>query len=437
MPEDVSPSQPLREIEPAAPVEGATSTPRGSSNDSGCPTLAGAGTAPAAPASFIGASIGDFELLAELGRGGMGVVYQAKQKSLDRVVALKMLHPDPSHSATVLARFLGEARAAASLVHPNIVTIFQVGECVLGHYIAMEYIDGPTLEAVMAKGPVPVPWSVGLLIPVSEAVHHAHSKGLIHRDLKPANIMIDRQRRPVVMDFGIAKTVGKPSNLTQEGLIVGTPAFMSPEQARSGAVPVGPRSDVYALGAILYTLLVGRLPFDEGAALDTLLKVVSPEPPPPVRSLRSEVPRALERLCMKCLEKDPADRPGSARAFADALRRIKARLPAAKQGLSSARRRVRSVLLVDCATSKALRLFYATTVIGRSSECDIVLKAPDVSKRHCQILLEQDRVILQDLSSSNGTCVNGEEIDRCVLQHGDQLEIGGSLFEVRFPSRDS
>src|SRR5262249_4041056 len=128
MPEDVSPSQPLREIEPAAPVEGATSTPSGSSSDSGCPTLAGAGPAPAAPVSFIGTSIGDFELLAELGHGGMGVVYQAKQKSLDRVVALKMLHPDPSHSATVLARFLGEARAAASLVHPNIVTIFQVGE---------------------------------------------------------------------------------------------------------------------------------------------------------------------------------------------------------------------------------------------------------------------------------------------------------------------
>jgi serine/threonine protein kinase len=442
MPDDTSPSQPVREVEADAPPEGVTRTPSGSPSDSGCPTLTGPGAVPTAPspeapASFVGTSFGDFELLAELGRGGMGVIYQAKQKSLDRVVALKMLHSDPSPSATVLARFLGEARAAASLAHPNIVTIFQVGECTLGHYIAMEYIDGPTLETVMNKGPLPVPWAVGLLISVAEAVHYAHSKGIIHRDLKPANIMIDRQRRPVVMDFGIAKLVGKASTLTHEGLIVGTPAFMSPEQARSGPIPVGPRSDVYALGAILYTLLAGRLPYDADTVLDTLLKVVSPDLPPPVRTLRSEVPGALERLCTKCLNKDPDDRPSSARSLADALRRIKARHPAAQQGFSSARRKVRSVVLVARATGKALRLFNATTVIGRSSECDIVLQAPDVSKRHCQILLKEDRVVLQDLQSSNGTCVNGDMVDRCILRHGDQVEIAGSIFEVRLPTSES
>jgi serine/threonine protein kinase len=344
-----------------------------------------------------------------------------------------MLHADPSRNATVLARFLAEARAAAALAHSNIVTIYQVGECTLGHYIAMEYIDGSTLEAVMDKGAVPVPWAVSLLVPVAEAVHFAHSKGIVHRDLKPANIMIDRNRRPVVMDFGIAKVLGQAANITQEGLIVGTPAFMPPEQARPGLLPIGPRSDVYSLGAILYTLLAGRFPFDEGTALDTLLKVVSPEPPPLVRTLRSEVPGALERLCMKCLNKDPAGRPSSARALADALRRIKARLPAASPGLSTARRKVRSVVLVARATGKHLRLFNATTVIGRSSECDIVLQAPDVSKRHCRILLEERRVVLEDLQSSNGTCVNGKTVARCVLHDGDQVDIAGSIFEVRLP----
>jgi serine/threonine protein kinase len=439
MPEDTRPPQPLRDAEPKQAA--ATAPPSGAASDPACPTLNGAGEESAhagggapAPDSFVGTCVGDFELLAELGRGGMGIVYKAKQKSLDRTVALKMLQADPSRSETVLARFLAEARAAAALAHPNIVTIFQVGQCPAGHYFAMEYIDGPTLEEVLQKGPVPVPWAVTLLAHVAAAVHYAHTKGVIHRDLKPANIMIDRGRRPVVMDFGIAKMAGKASALTQEGLIIGTPAFMSPEQARSGAVPVGPRSDVYALGAILYTLLAGRFPFDEGSSLDTLLKVVSPQPPPSVRSIRSEVPGALERLCMKCLAKDPADRPASARALAEGLRRVKAHLPVAKEGLSSARRQMRSVVLVNRTTGKAVRLFNPCTLVGRSSDCDIVIKAADVSKRHCQILLEGDQVILEDLDSSNGTCVNGEAVERCVLHGGDEVEIAGHVFEVRLPA---
>jgi serine/threonine protein kinase len=438
MPEESSPRQPLRE----ADSEGAVTDPRppgapGDPSDFSSSTGSVAGFDPDSPASLVGSCFGDFELLDEVGRGGMGVVFKAKQKSLDRVVALKLLPTDPSRSQTVLARFLAEARAAAALAHPNIVTIFQVGECAFGHYFAMEYVDGPTLEAVLRKGRLPIPWAVGLLIPVAEALHYAHGKGIIHRDLKPANIVIDHNRRPVIMDFGIAKMVGQTANLTQEGVIVGTPAFMSPEQARSGATPVGPRSDVYSLGAILYTLLAGRLPFDEGTTVDTLLKVVSPDPPRPVRDFRPEVPVALERVCLKCLSKDPADRPRTARALADGLRRIKAILPSTKPGLSSVRRKVPSVLLVARETGKPVRLFNGTTLIGRASDCDIVLKAQDVSKRHCQILLEGGRVVLEDLDSSNGTCVNGQAVEKCVLQDGDEVDIAGYVFTVRLPAGKS
>jgi serine/threonine protein kinase len=432
MPEESSPRQPLRE----ADSEGALTDPRppGALGD---PSDSGSSTGTENPDSLVGSSFGDFELLAEIGRGGMGVVYKAKQKSLDRVVALKLLPTNPSRSQTVLARFLAEARAAAALAHPNIVTIFQVGECACGHYFAMEYVDGPTLEAVLRKGRLPIPWAVGLLIPVAEALHYAHGKGIIHRDLKPANIVIDHHHRPVIMDFGIAKMVGQTANLTQEGVIVGTPAFMSPEQARSGATPVGPRSDVYSLGAILYTLLAGRLPFDEGTTVDTLLKVVSADPPPPVRDFRPEVPVALERICLKCLSKDPADRPRTARALADGLRRIMAILPSTKSGSSGDRRKVPSVLLLAHETGKPLRMFNGTTLIGRASECDIVLKSQDVSKRHCQILLEGGRVVLEDLNSSNGTCVNGQAVEKCVLQDGDEVDIAGYVFTVRLPAGKS
>jgi serine/threonine protein kinase len=385
---------------------------------------------PAPPWSLVGQSFDDFEVLEEIGRGGMGVVYKARQKSLDRLVALKMLLGDHFRNPTLLTRFLAEARAAASLAHPNIVAIYQVGECFAGRYFVMELVDGQSLESVIKDRTVPVSWAVSLMIPVTEAVHYAHTRGIIHRDLKPANIMIDKFRRPVVMDFGIAKFVGKPSSLTQHGTVVGTPAYMPPEQAGEDVSQVGPHSDVYSLGAILYTLLTGKLPYDAGSPLHTILRVISPDSPPAVRELRPAVPPELERICMKSLSKVPADRQPSAQALADELRRFRAGAPPQQGGSNTFRALQPSVLLVSQATKKVFRIFGGTTVIGRSSECDVVLKAADISKRHCQITLDGDQLTVEDLNSANGTWVNERQIKRAPLQDGDALDIGGHLFQI-------
>jgi serine/threonine-protein kinase len=381
-------------------------------------------------ASLVGSCFDDFEILAELGRGGMGVVLKARQKSLDRVVAVKMLLVEHSGNPLLVARFQSEARAAAALSHPNIVIVYQVGQCPLGPYFVMEHIDGCTLEALLQKGPVPIGGAVNLLIAVTEAVHYAHGKGIIHRDLKPANVMIDAFRRPVVMDFGIAKFVGKSSVLTQQGAILGTPAYMPPEQAGEEFAQVGPHSDVYSLGAILYTLLTGKVPYEAETTMRTILRVVGPEMPPPVRSLRPEVPAALERICMKCLNKQPADRYPTARALADELRRFRT-AAATRAATASQKAALASLLLL--APGKQVRLSQGTTVIGRAADCDLVLRAADVSKHHCRIVFGSGEVVVEDLGSANGTCVNGEPVERAVLNEGDRLSIAGYTFEVRLP----
>jgi serine/threonine protein kinase len=397
---------------PTDPVEQPTLTPDGW---------------PASP-SLVGSCFDDFEILAELGRGGMGVVVKARQKSLDRVVAVKLLLVEHSDNPVVVARFRSEARAAAALSHPNIVNVYQVGDCPLGPYFVMEHIEGGSLEALLQKGPVPVGGAVNLLITVTEAVHYAHTKGIIHRDLKPGNIMIDAFRRPVVMDFGIAKFVGKSSGLTAQGAIMGTPTYMPPEQADEEFDRVGPHSDVYSLGAILYTLLTGKVPYEAETALRTILKVVGPEMPAPVRSLRPEVPAALERICMKCLNKQPADRYPSARALADELRRFRT-AAAGRAGTPGQKAAVTSLLLI--APGRRIRLHQGTTVIGRASDCDLVLRAADVSKHHCRIVFGREEAVIEDLGSANGTLVNGDPVERAVLNEGDRLTIAGHTFEVR------
>jgi serine/threonine protein kinase len=431
-PSEPNPALPQEETLAAPPEQSGHNTDEPAGFDQRTLTPPPESAPPREPAaSLVGQSFGDFEVLEELGRGGMGVVYKARQKSLDRLVALKMLLGDHFNNPTLMTRFLAEARAAASLAHPNIVNIYQVGECFAGRYFVMELVEGQCLETLIKNRTVPISWAVSLLIPVAEAVHYAHTKGIVHRDLKPANIMIDKFRRPVVMDFGIAKFVGKPSSLTQHGSVMGTPAFMPPEQAGEDISLVGPHSDVYSLGAILYTLLTGKVPFEASTALRTILRVISDDPPVPVRKLRPEVPVELERICMTSMAKGSADRQPSAQALADELRRFRASAASQPTSSNTFRSLQPSVLLVSVATKKVFRIFSGTTVIGRSSECEVVLKAADISKRHCQIILDGDSLTVEDLNSANGTCVNERPIQRAALKDGDALDIGGHLFQIR------
>jgi serine/threonine protein kinase len=345
------------------------------------------------------------------------------------------------NDATRLARFLAEARAAARLDHRNIVQVYQIGQCTLGHYFAMEYVDGQSLDQIVQKATIPIPAAIAVVTVVADAVHYAHSKGIVHRDLKPANIMVDQAKRPVVMDFGIAKFVGKSSSLTQQGVIMGTPAFMAPEQAGEALEQVGPCSDVYSLGAILYMLLTGRPPFDEGTTLRTILKVIGPDRAPGIRSLRPEVPAELERICMKCMAKQPAERYPSAQALAEELRLFRSGKSPKKPLLVAAKRSAADstvknaslvVYLVAESGGKRIRVADKRTIIGRTSECGVILKASDVSKQHCQICIDRGEVIVEDLGSANGTYVNDKKILRTGLKDGDQLRIADHAFVVKF-----
>jgi len=270
--------------------------------------------------------IGDYELMEEIGRGGMGVVFRAKQISLGRIVAMKMLLRGEMASAGDVARFRGEAESAARLNHPHIVPVYEVGEHEGQPFFSMKQIEGTTLAKRLVDGPMPPREAAELLIPVCRAIAEAHRNGLLHRDLKPSNILIDTEGRPYVSDFGLAKRVRTESvseteaaaSLTQSGAILGTPGYMSPEQAAGQRGEISPATDVYSLGALLYAMLTGRAPFQAASAVDTVLMVLEQDPLPP-RLLNRKADPDLEMIALKCLQK-PADlRYADADALADDL----------------------------------------------------------------------------------------------------------------------
>jgi len=261
---------------------------------------------------------GDFELLSELGRGGMGVVYKARQKSLNRIVALKMVREAHLASDSDRARFRTEAESAARLQHPNIVGVYEIGTSEGQAYLSLEFVEGRTLsQRIVAEGPLPPRDAAKLAAILARAVHQAHEQGVLHRDLKPSNILLDADsNEPKIADFGLAKLIDRVESLTRSGAIVGTPSYMAPEQATNRR-EVSAASDVYSLGAILYEMLTGRPPFQASNPVDTLLMVLEQEPVRP-RDLNPSVDRDLELICLKCLQK-PADLryPSAARLAED------------------------------------------------------------------------------------------------------------------------
>ena len=285
--------------------------------------LARSGTAPQAhgprpvgPATSR--DFGDYQLLTELGRGGMGVVYKAWEKNLQRFVALKMILAGEQASAEDLARFRTEAQAAAGLTHPNIVPVYNVGEQDGQAFFSMKFVEGETLTRRLAQGPLPQREAARMMLAVARAVQHAHQNGILHRDLKPSNILIDTEGEPHITDFGLAKRVSGGSSLTGTGAIIGTPSYMAPEQASGKPGPASPAVDIYSLGAILYELLTGRPPFLAASAVETLLLVRSEEPARP-RLLNPQIDTDLELVCRKCLEKRPEHRYASAQQLANDL----------------------------------------------------------------------------------------------------------------------
>jgi len=300
---------------------------------------------------------GDYELLEEIARGGMGVVYRARQIQANRIVALKMILAGQFAASLYIERFQAEAEAAANLDHPNIVPIYDVGQHDGQHYFSMGYVDGQSLAQRIADGPLACRDAAELLVPVADAVHYAHERGIIHRDLKPANVLLKEDQgskvegrgtnsdsqpstlnfQPMVTDFGLAKRLEAADGLTASGDVIGTPSYMPPEQATGQAAQMGPAGDVYSLGAILYCLVTGHPPFRAASTLDTLEQVVEREPVP-LRRQNPAIDKDIDTIALKCLQKDPARRYVSAAELADELRRYLAGEPIHGRPISAVER---------------------------------------------------------------------------------------------------
>jgi serine/threonine protein kinase len=275
-------------------------------------------------------TFGDYELLEEIGRGGMGVVYRAHQCSLDREVAIKFIAAGIDDSLHV-TRFLAEARSAARLVHPNIVPVYEVGSIDGLHYLSMPLMRGLSLADRLDKGPLTPEEALSLLLKLCDAIHYAHRLGLLHLDLKPANILIDEHQQPLVADFGLARHMDGQGGVDAQE-VSGTPQYMAPEQILIKQYRLTHATDLYALGALLYRVLTGVSPHGEGQSDDVIRRAVAGRIRPP-RDLMASLGRDLDAVCMKCLELQPSDRYASVAALADDLRRVRDGLPVSVRSL--------------------------------------------------------------------------------------------------------
>jgi len=299
--------------------------------DSEMPTLTDSSAGTADPLASVQAPdgrlrIGNYQILQEIGRGGMGVVYKARQANLSRIVALKMILAGEHAGLRERARLRNEAQAAAQLMHPNVVQIFEIGEHQGLPFLAMEYVAGGNLTRTLRAMPQAFRWSARLTETMARAIHVAHQRGIVHRDLNPSNILIALDGTPKISDFGLAKFLVDDKGLSLSGVILGTPSYMAPEQVSGNGQTIGPGTDVYALGALLYEMLTGAAPFRGFTPMETLCQVMEAELVPPSR-LRHGVPEDLETICLKCLDRDPARRYSSAEDLAEDLRRYQENQP--------------------------------------------------------------------------------------------------------------
>src|SRR5262245_22339623 len=264
--------------------------------------------------------LGDYELLEEVGRGGQGVLFRARQKSLNRIVALKVIGLGQWATQAHLKRFRLEAEAAASLDHPCIVPIYEIGERDGQCYFSMKFVEGGQLDEVVKQTPISIRQAVELIAKVARTVHYAHEHGILHRDIKPGNILVDAKREPHLTDFGLARLVESESTVTRTVEVLGTPSYMAPEQAAGNNIKLTSATDVYGLGAVLYQLLTGHAPFAAGTTYETIKLLLETEPRP-LRLWNPKIDGDLSTICLKCLEKDPQRRYSSALALAEDLER--------------------------------------------------------------------------------------------------------------------
>ncbi|MCA9180607.1 MAG: protein kinase [Planctomycetales bacterium] len=286
---------------------------------------------------FLPCQFGDYLLERVLGRGGMGVVYYGRQLQLDRPVAIKMIRAGALASQGEVLRFYAEARSAARLDHPNIVTVYQCGECDGHRFFSMDYVAGEDLAKMIASGPLECKRAARYVRDAARAIQYAHQRGILHRDLKPANVLVDESDQVHITDFGLAKTVGVETGLTASGAALGTPSYMSPEQAAGRIEEQHQATDIYSLGAVLFTLVTGQPPFKGSSVVQTIMHVIH-RPAPMARTLRSDLPADLETIIDVCLQKSPERRYTSAGALADDLNRFLAGTPIAARPASRIRR---------------------------------------------------------------------------------------------------
>jgi len=364
---------------------------------------------------------GDYEILEEIARGGMGVVYRARQLSLNRPVALKMILSGGLATEAEVKRFQAEAEAIARLHHPNIVAIHEIGFHEGRHFFSMDFVAGKDLDALVRDGPLPAAEAARLLEAVARAIHYAHQQGILHRDLKPSNVLLDGQGQPRVTDFGLAKQMGSDADLTLSGQVLGSPNFMPPEQATGRKAGVGPQSDVYSLGAILYHLLTGRPPFLAESLQATLAQVLQSEPIS-LRALNGRVPADLETICLKCLEKAPAQRYQTAQELAEELGRFRRGEPILARPISQVERGWRW-----CRRNPALGAALAATALL------LVTIAVGSTVAAWRIAAARDAEKVQRVRAETNEAQDREHLVRLKVAAGWQMVEQGQWFDALAP----